>query len=50
MVDTKQLDSLYEFVEEEEPIYDENGTLIQIYRDLSDKKKRVAIKRLQARK
>ncbi len=49
MVDTK-FDSLYELDKEEDPLYDENGTLIQIYRDRSNKAKRVAVKRLSARK
>ncbi len=49
MVDT-EFDSLYEFVEEEDPLYDENGTLVQIYRSCSDKAKRFAVKHLTARK
>ncbi len=49
MVDTK-FDSLYELIEEEDPLYDENGTLIQIYRDRSNKTKRVAVKYITARK
>ncbi len=48
MVDTK-FDSLYELVEEEKPIYDENGTVVQIYRELSNKKRKVAVKVLLAR-
>ncbi len=49
MVDS-QFDSLYELIEEEDSLYDENGTLIQIYRDRADKSKRVAVKYISAKK
>ncbi len=49
MVDSKNFESLYELVVEENPLYNKNGTIVQIYRDRSNKSRKVAVKLLSAR-
>ncbi len=47
MVDTK-FESLYELVKEDGFLYNQNGTVIRVYRDRSNKTRKVAVKIVSA--